>query len=292
MCNSESPSPSKCSDWSSISKSRRFAKPSSTPTLVEPRSSPTLLNPTVTGAFAPQVEEGSSVATMQRNFLFQAGDRDEDCDLPTKRFKILQTTWNYTPTSDPNGSNYINQRMLELSRITRRAIATRMRYQCIRSHELDLIKSILEDETEMSQKHMNCIDLQIGSLRNMLHDGGMTVIGNKGCRFDRSDYGQACIVALAPQATITCLYHAIILFLISNFDTFFEITGLSVSNESDSVHQKHATKPFFDLTAWQDRVNFTWASKVVCTRWDYKKKNQDAVAITEEKYEGACCEVG
>lgn len=81
--------------------------------------------------------------------------------------------------------------MLELSRITRRAIAARMRYQRIRSHKLDLIKSILEDETEMSQKHMNCIDLQIGSLRNMLQDGGVTVIGNKGCRSDRSDYGQA-----------------------------------------------------------------------------------------------------
>ncbi|KAG1853883.1 hypothetical protein DFJ58DRAFT_728010 [Suillus subalutaceus] len=185
---SNSRSPLKCSNWSSLSIPRRLAKPSSTPTLVEPSSSPT-----VASAFAPQVEEGSSAATMQRNIvcgrhkrsfqcafkLFQAGDHDEDCNIPTKRFKILQTTWNYTPTSNSDSSNYINQRMLELSRITRRAIAARMRYQHIHSHELDLIKSTLEDETQVSQKHMNSIDLQFGSLRNMLHDGGVTVIGNK-----------------------------------------------------------------------------------------------------------------
>jgi hypothetical protein len=81
--------------------------------------------------------------------------------------------------------------MLELSRITRRAIAARMRYQRIRSHELDLIKSILEDKTEMSRKHINSVDLQIGTLRNMLHDGGVAVIGNKGCRSDRSNHDKA-----------------------------------------------------------------------------------------------------
>ncbi|KAG2739785.1 hypothetical protein P692DRAFT_20881481 [Suillus brevipes Sb2] len=205
-----SPSPSKCSISSSLSNPRRLAKPSgSDPTLVEPSSSPTLLNPEPTataGTLAPRAVEGKSAANMcqrqlargrrKRSFqcafkLFEAGERDEDCDLPTKRFKILQTTWNYTPTSNSDSSNYINLRMLELSRITRRAIAARMRYQRIRSHELDLIKSILEDETEVSRKHMNSIDLQIGSLRNMLHDGGTTVIGSKGCRGDRSDYGQA-----------------------------------------------------------------------------------------------------
>lgn len=53
---------------------------------------------------------------MQRNFvrgcrkrsfhcafkLFQAGDRDEDCDLPTKRFKILQTTVSISRNLDTN----------------------------------------------------------------------------------------------------------------------------------------------------------------------------------------------
>lgn len=81
--------------------------------------------------------------------------------------------------------------MLELSRVTRRAISARMRYQRIRSHELDLMKSILEDETTLSQQDIHSLDLQIGSLRHMLHAGGVTVIGHKGCKLDPNDHGQA-----------------------------------------------------------------------------------------------------
>ncbi|KAG1876070.1 hypothetical protein C8R48DRAFT_768911 [Suillus tomentosus] len=198
-------SPSK-SDWSSLSKPRQL-QPSSTPISVTSSSSPILWNPNtthITGAPAPQAEVGSSVATMQKCLvfhgrhrkrsaqcaLFQDGDRDEDCDLPTKRFKILKTTWNCTQ-SNSGGANYVNERMLELSRVTRRAISARMRYQRIRSHELDLMKSILEDETTLSQQDIHSLDLQIGSLRHMLHAGGVTVIGHKGCKLDPNDHDQA-----------------------------------------------------------------------------------------------------
>lgn len=78
--------------------------------------------------------------------------------------------------------------MLKLSRMTRRAIAARIRYQRLRCRELDLIKSILEDETEVSQSQLKGIDLQIGSICNTLQDQGMTV-GGQGCRFDPSDIG-------------------------------------------------------------------------------------------------------
>ncbi|KAG1902398.1 uncharacterized protein F5891DRAFT_978713 [Suillus fuscotomentosus] len=173
-------------------------------------SSPILWNPNtthITGAPAPQAEVGSSVATMQKCLvfhgrhhkrsaqcaLFQDGDRDEDCDLPTKRFKILKTTWNCTQ-SNSGGANYVNERMLELSRVTCRAISARMQYQCIHSHELDLMKSILEDETTQSQQDIHSLDLQIGSLRHMLHAGRVTVIGigHKGCKLDPNDHDQAC----------------------------------------------------------------------------------------------------
>ncbi|KAG1790667.1 uncharacterized protein HD556DRAFT_1310451 [Suillus plorans] len=96
--------------------------------------------------------------------LFQGGRQDEDCDLPTKRSKTLQTTWNFTSTPSSAATIYLNERMLELSRITRRAIAARLRYQCLRSRELDLIKSILDDETELCQTQLSGVDVQIGSI--------------------------------------------------------------------------------------------------------------------------------
>lgn len=98
--------------------------------------------------------------------------------------------WNCTQ-SNSDDANYLNERMLELSRITRRAIAARMRYQRIRSHELDLMKSILEDETVLSQQDIHSLDLQIGSIRHMLHSGGATVIGNKGSKPDPGNHDQA-----------------------------------------------------------------------------------------------------
>ncbi|KAG2030494.1 hypothetical protein BDR03DRAFT_987041 [Suillus americanus] len=118
------------------------------------------------------------------------GNRDEDDDLPTKRFRALKTTWNHTHDSET--TNYLNEHMLELSRITHWALAARVCYQCLHAHKLDLIKSILEEETELSQKQINGIDLQIGSIRNMLQDGGVRSVGNKGCKFDPSDRRSWC----------------------------------------------------------------------------------------------------
>ncbi|KAG1895850.1 uncharacterized protein F5891DRAFT_1250426 [Suillus fuscotomentosus] len=115
--------------------------------------------------------------------LYQNGTRDEDCDLPMKRLKTLHTTWNFTAAST-DATNYLNQRMLELSRITRQAIAARIHYQCLRSRELDLIKSILEDETELCQTQLSGVDMQIGSIRNMLEAQGVTATGNTDSRFD------------------------------------------------------------------------------------------------------------
>ncbi|KAG2135987.1 hypothetical protein DEU56DRAFT_913077 [Suillus clintonianus] len=123
--------------------------------------------------------------------LFQNGTRDEDCDLPTKRSKTLKTTWNFaTPSAE--ATTYLNERMLELSRITRRAIAARMRYQRLRSRELDLIRSICVDETELCQTQLNEVDVQIGSIRNMLQVGGAAAIGSTGCRFEPGDTGSWC----------------------------------------------------------------------------------------------------
>lgn len=94
--------------------------------------------------------------------------------------------------------------MLELSRITRRAFSARIRYQRLRDHELDLIKSLLNDEKELVQTHMKKIDLQIGSLRNTLEDAGVTEIGNKGCRFDPSDHADWCESDSSKDGSILC----------------------------------------------------------------------------------------
>ncbi|KAG2048806.1 hypothetical protein BDR06DRAFT_1012727 [Suillus hirtellus] len=128
---------------------------------------------TVEEAPTLQDDEGDSVVNSPANdkhrtkcsaryALFESGNRDEDCDLPTKRLRALKMTWNNT--LDSNATNYLNERMLELSRITRWALAARVRYQRLCAHELDLIKSILEEETELSQKQIHGIDLQIGSI--------------------------------------------------------------------------------------------------------------------------------
>lgn len=82
--------------------------------------------------------------------------------------------------------------MLELSRITRRATSARLRYQRLCSRELDLIKSILEDETELCKTQLTSVDAQIGSIRNMLQDAGVPAIGSAGSRFDCNDAGPWC----------------------------------------------------------------------------------------------------
>ncbi|KAG2117455.1 hypothetical protein DEU56DRAFT_761385 [Suillus clintonianus] len=120
----------------------------------------------------------------------QGGLQYEDCNPPTKKFKPLQTTWN-TPAPSPEATNYLNERRLELSRITRRAIAARMRYQRLRCRELDLIRAILEGEEDLSQTEMKGIDAQIGAICNILEDAGVTAIGNKGSlQMSRINLGQ------------------------------------------------------------------------------------------------------
>jgi hypothetical protein len=88
--------------------------------------------------------------------------------------------------------NYLNKHLLELSQITCRTFATRVCYQHLYTHKLDLIKSILKEETMQSQKQIYGVDLQIGSILKMLQDGGVMLIGKKVCRFDPNDYGPWC----------------------------------------------------------------------------------------------------
>ncbi|KAG1855321.1 hypothetical protein DFJ58DRAFT_841120 [Suillus subalutaceus] len=124
-------------------------KPRSTspPTSIVPSSfppkdsSPISLHPeTIISDPTPQVGGGSTIQVPMKSLgvnddrhkrpiqyaLFQGGARDENCDLPTKRHKILQTTWNCTSGPSSKATQYLDRRMLELSRITRRAIAERM----------------------------------------------------------------------------------------------------------------------------------------------------------------------
>ncbi|KAG1815364.1 hypothetical protein EV424DRAFT_1348474 [Suillus variegatus] len=179
--------------FSAISSLTQPRQPPSTvtpPTSVDPSSSPIRSSsPMLRDSFDPTVtdlrnsppalacDKGTkSVVTTKPK---RRGDCDEDLEIPSKRFKTLQTTWNCTDQPSET-SIYFNERMLELSRITRRAFSARIRYQRLRDHELDLIKSLLNDEKELVQTHMKKIDLQIGSLRNTLEDAGVTEIGNKG----------------------------------------------------------------------------------------------------------------
>ncbi|KAG1897046.1 uncharacterized protein F5891DRAFT_1192470 [Suillus fuscotomentosus] len=158
---------------------------------------------TKTKSDAAPVDEGSSRATVQsidsgrygrhklkRSHLqYTLHEGGEEVGLPSKKARSLKTTWSQHCHGAPgtDSLNYLNERMLELSRITRRALATRLRYQRIRAHELQLIMSIHEDETELTQTELKDIDLQIGSIRNMLRDGGMVTIGDRGHEFDPGD---------------------------------------------------------------------------------------------------------
>ncbi|KAG1822448.1 uncharacterized protein BJ212DRAFT_1296511 [Suillus subaureus] len=124
--------------------------------------------------------------------LFQGGICDEDSIPPTKKFKTLQTMWNQTSVPSPDVAILVNKCMLKLSHITCWAITTRMWYQHLCSHELDLMKSILGDEQDLAQAHLKVVDVQIGSIRNTLQDVGVGVIGKNGCRFDPGDNGPWC----------------------------------------------------------------------------------------------------
>ena len=77
--------------------------------------------------------------------------------------------------------------MLELSRISRRTFAAQMEYQRLRTEELQLIASIMEDEAEEAKARLNRVDLQIGTLRNDLFDAGVAVIGKAGLGTDHKE---------------------------------------------------------------------------------------------------------
>ncbi|KAG1770111.1 hypothetical protein EDD22DRAFT_948717 [Suillus occidentalis] len=161
---------------------------------------------------APTTDNGSSIVTTKHErrkrshvqyALSQGGDQNEDLEIPSKKFKALQTTWNCTDQPSET-SIYFNECMLELSCITRRAFSARIRYQRLRSHELDLIKSLLKDEKELVQTHIRGIDLQIGALRNSLEDAGVMEVGNKGCRFDPSEHVDWCESDSSKDGSILC----------------------------------------------------------------------------------------
>ncbi|KAG1773360.1 hypothetical protein EV702DRAFT_1201053 [Suillus placidus] len=98
-------------------------------------------------------------------------DGPPDCEnFPMKKPKLLLTTFTCDRSSE--SEVYFNQRMLELSRISRQTFAAKMEYQRLRAKELELITSLMKDEMEESQAHL--------SLRNSLHDAGIAVIGDKG----------------------------------------------------------------------------------------------------------------
>ncbi|KAG1845033.1 hypothetical protein C8R48DRAFT_678255 [Suillus tomentosus] len=178
-----------------------FEVPTSSPILVPssspiPRSSPILRgsSPKASPLLTTMVNEGSpTVATRSgshkrsHRYSLLSDDGLDDCeDLPTKKSKPLLTTYTYDRSSE--AEIYFNQRMLELSRISRRAFAAKMEYQRLRTEELELMTSLLKDEMEESQGHLTKTDLQIGSLRNDLHDAGVAVIGSKG-RKDAREIG-------------------------------------------------------------------------------------------------------
>lgn len=86
--------------------------------------------------------------------------------------------------------------MLELSRISRRTFAAQMEYQRLRTEELRLIASIMEDEAEEAKARLNRADLQIGTLRNDLFDAGVAVIGKEG-----SDHKEAAFGRVFPRSS-------------------------------------------------------------------------------------------
>ncbi|KAG1871294.1 hypothetical protein DFJ58DRAFT_910907 [Suillus subalutaceus] len=90
------------------------------------------------------------------------GDHDHELDAqrvpssPTNKRKVLKTSLNCTRSSEV--SNYLTERKLELSRVTRRVIAAKARLQRLRSLELELIKSINDDELEITKQELTATD--------------------------------------------------------------------------------------------------------------------------------------
>ncbi|KAG2065264.1 hypothetical protein BDR04DRAFT_185527 [Suillus decipiens] len=113
-----------------------------------------------------------------QDILPQGDDRGEDLEPPSKKVKILATTWTYT--SPPDTLNYMNKRTLELSRVTRRAFAAEIRYQRLRSHELDLMKSLVDSKIEQIKTQINAVDVQISAIEGMLRDAEVDIESKEG----------------------------------------------------------------------------------------------------------------
>ncbi|KAG1866443.1 hypothetical protein C8R48DRAFT_672179 [Suillus tomentosus] len=148
--------------------------PSSSPVLRDssPKASPLLTAMVNEGSPTVATRSGSHKRSHWYRLLSDDGLDDSE-DLPTKKSKPLLTTC-----------------MLELSRISRRAFAAKMEYQRLRAEELELMASLLKDEMEEVHGHLTKTDLQIGSLRNDLHDAGVAVIGSRG-RKDAKEIGNS-----------------------------------------------------------------------------------------------------
>ncbi|OAX37152.1 hypothetical protein K503DRAFT_251407 [Rhizopogon vinicolor AM-OR11-026] len=106
---------------------------------------------------------------------FQIG-RD-DLELRDYIPEMLRTSFICKRTREAKG--YFAQRILELSWVGRRTIIAKMNYQRLRTEELQLTISIMEDEAEELQVRLNRMGFQIGSIRNDLFGAGVTAIGYK-----------------------------------------------------------------------------------------------------------------
>ncbi|KAG1820655.1 hypothetical protein EV424DRAFT_1347156 [Suillus variegatus] len=199
--------------WQSSSTARPFAMSSSS----ESKSSNSLTNSSGSNLSKPQSNAASTPPTSIATSGSPAKSMDSpilSADNPGLRVEWARAfnlgKWRQTGRGlrfaheevkdlANDATIYLNERMLELSRITRRAIAARLRYQRLRSRELDLIKSILDDETELCQTQLSGVDVQIGSIRNMLQDAGVAQIGSTGSRFDPNDAAGPCLIPICNR---------------------------------------------------------------------------------------------
>ncbi|KAG1867100.1 hypothetical protein C8R48DRAFT_671977 [Suillus tomentosus] len=167
----------------------RSSTPPTSPVLISSpivKSSCPTLNPN-NAVHRPTLDKGISIIEDKQGYHNKRGYTQYDLFLgepevhsgevpssPTKKRKTLKTSLN-SPACSSEISNYFIERMLKLSRVTRRVIAAKVRYQCLRLIELELIKSINDDELEITRKELTATDLQIGSLRNELDDAGVLI---------------------------------------------------------------------------------------------------------------------
>ncbi|KAG1898260.1 uncharacterized protein F5891DRAFT_981917 [Suillus fuscotomentosus] len=156
----------------------RSSTPPTSPVLISSpivKSSCPTLNPN-NAVHRPTLDKGISIIEDKQGYHNKRGYMQYDLfpgepevhsgevpSSPTKKRKTLKTSLN-SPACSSEISNYFTERMLELSWVTRRVIAAKVRYQRLHSIELELIKSINDDELKITRKELTATDLQIGSL--------------------------------------------------------------------------------------------------------------------------------